>query len=117
MQDDTLGVSVCGFKSRKMNNFLNTRTQIMQLQYGSQKCEKLHIGKRHVNPDICANFEVDVWKDKVIQKEDGSKVLVDSYEGKEDMKSVQSKKYLGQIIQSDGKNVKDRTDKAFGNVN
>ena len=89
----------------------------MQLQYGSQKCEKLHIGKRHVNPDICANFEVDVWKDKVIQKEDGSKVLVDSYEGKEDMKSVQSKKYLGQIIQSDGKNVKDRTDKAFGNVN
>ena len=46
-------------------------------------------------------------------------MLVDSYEGKEDMKSVQSQNYFRQIIQSDGKNdknVKVRTDKAFGNV-
>ena len=27
MKDDTLGISVCGYKSRKMNNFFNTRTQ------------------------------------------------------------------------------------------
>ena len=119
MQDDTLGVSVCGFKSRKMNNFLNTRTQIMKLQFGSDKCEKLHIGKRYVNANICADFEVDVWQDKIMQKEEGSKYLVDRYIGKNNMKTVQFKKYLGQIIQSDGrneKNVKDKTDKAFGNV-
>ena len=119
MQDDTLGVSVCGFKSRKMNNFLNTRTKIMKLQFGSDKCEKLHIGKRHINTNICADFEVDVWQDKIMQKEDGSKYLVDRYIGKKNMKTVQFKKYLGQIIQSDGrneKNVKDKTDKAFGNV-
>ena len=48
MQDDTLGISVCGYKSRKMNNFLNTRTQIMGLQFGSEKCEKLHIGKKNM---------------------------------------------------------------------
>ena len=59
MQDDTLGVSVCGFKSRKMNNFLNTRTNIMGLQFGSDKCEKMHIGKRHVNTNICVDSEVD----------------------------------------------------------
>ena len=53
MKDDTLGISFCGYKSRKMNNFFNTRTQIMRLQFGSEKCEKLHIGKEHVNKDIC----------------------------------------------------------------
>ena len=79
MQDDTLGVSVCGFKSRKMNNFLNTRTQIMKLQFGSDKREKLHIGKIYVNANIFADFEVNVWQDKIMQKENGSKYLVDRY--------------------------------------
>ena len=39
--------------------------------------------------------------------------------GKEAMQEVIEKKYLGQIIQSDGrneKNIKDKTDKAVGNV-
>ena len=69
MQDDTLGVSECGFKSRKMNNFLNTRTKIMGLQFGSQKCEKMHIGKKRFNSDICVNFEVDIWKQQLFCEE------------------------------------------------
>ena len=40
MQDNTLGVSKCGFKSQVMNQFLNTRTSIMNLQFGSKKCKK-----------------------------------------------------------------------------
>ena len=59
MQDDTLGVSQCGY--RLMNNFLNTQTNIMGLQFGRSKCEKMHIGKKKVNVDICAEFEVDAW--------------------------------------------------------
>ena len=46
MVDDTLGVSICGYKTNKMNDFLNTRTKLMNLQYGCDKCEKLHIGKK-----------------------------------------------------------------------
>ena len=69
MQDDTLCVSVCGFKSKKMNNFLNTRTKIMGLQFGSQKCEKMHIGKKHFNYDICVDFEVDIWKEQLVCEE------------------------------------------------
>ena len=61
-QDNTLSVSERGLKSRKMNNFLNTRTKIMGLQSGSQKCEKMHIGKKRFNSDICVDFEVDIWK-------------------------------------------------------
>ena len=119
MQDDTLGVSVCGFKSKKMNNFLNTRTKIMGLQFGSEKCEKMHIGKKHVNSDICVDSEVDVWEDKLVVNENGQHFLIDKHIGKEKMKNVSFKKYLGQVIQSNGKNdlnIKDKTDKAVGNV-
>ena len=45
MQDDTLGVSVCGYKSKKMNNFLNTTTQIMGLQFGSESVRSYTLGK------------------------------------------------------------------------
>ena len=68
MQDDTLGISECGFRSRKMNNFLNTRSSIMNLQFGREKCEKMHIGK-NLNRDICSNLEVDAWKETLVQNE------------------------------------------------
>ena len=32
MQDDTLSVSTCGYKTTKINNLVNTRTNIMGLQ-------------------------------------------------------------------------------------
>ena len=52
MQDDTLGISKCGFQSMEMNNFINTRTNIMGLQFGRDKCVKMHIGKKHVDNNI-----------------------------------------------------------------
>ena len=45
MQDDTLGISECGFPIKKMTNFLNTRANIMNLQFGQEKCEKMHMEK------------------------------------------------------------------------
>ena len=36
MQDDTLVISECGTKSKEMNSFLNTRTNLMGLQYGTE---------------------------------------------------------------------------------
>ena len=120
MQDDTLGISKCGFKSRKMNEFLNTRTNIMGLQFGRDKCEKMHIGKKSKNSNICVDFKVDAWKDDLIKDELEHDTLIDKHIGKEIMKEVTHKKYLGHVIQSDGrndKNIKDKTDKAIGNVN
>ena len=78
MQDDTLGISECGFKSKEMNNFLNTRTNIMNLQFGSEKCEKIHIGKKQ-NKDICSTFSVDSWKEIKVENCDGVKILEDIY--------------------------------------
>ena len=36
MVDDTLGISECGIKTKSMNQFLNTRTNLMNLQFGSE---------------------------------------------------------------------------------
>ena len=119
MQDDTLGISYCGLKSKQMNDFLNEETNKMQLQYGSEKCVKMHISKKR-DKTKCPQLNIDSWKDKLKKNIDGKEVLEDEYKGKEIMENVTEKKYLGNIISSNMKNqmnIKDRTNKAVGNVN
>ena len=91
MQDDTLGISECGIKTKAMNEFLSMRTNLMNLQFGSDKCVKMHVGKQH-NPNICIDLEVDTWKEELIEKSDGYKVLEDRFVGREKMKNVKEKK-------------------------
>ena len=113
MQDDTLGINSCGYKSQKMNMFMNTQTNLMGLQYGRDKCVKMHLGKRTRNLDICIDSKVDAWED-IIENDE----LVDKYIGKEVMNNVTEKTYLGHILQSNSKNEKNITDfnKAVGSV-
>ena len=40
MVDDTLGVSICGYRTNQMHTYLNTRTSIIGLQFGCDKCNK-----------------------------------------------------------------------------
>ena len=118
MQDDTLAISVCGFRTTKTNTLINTRTNIMGLQFGRDKCVKMHIGKT-LNKDICTDCKVDAWKDKLIVQ-DGQDKLEDEFIGEETMKTVQEKKYLGDIIAEDMKNttnIRSKTNKAVGIVN
>ena len=91
----------------------------MNLQFGNDKCEKIHIGKRH-NKDICPTLEVDSWKEVLEVKGLGRKELNDVYGGRKPMKEVSDNNYLGDIISDDGKNqknIKDRTNKSIGNIN
>ena len=108
MQD---GISNCGYKTKQMNEFINARTNIMNLQFGCDKCSKMHIGKR-INKDLCQSVTVDEWKEVVIQNDVGEKELKDKYIGRSIMSDVTVKKYLGDIIASDGRNrynIKDKT--------
>ena len=119
MQDDTLAVSECGNKTTKMNNFLNTHTNIMGLQFGRDKCVKIHVGKL-IQKDGCSQSKVDAWNDKIVEHEDGHEELNDNYIGKEVMKNEESKKYLGSIISADMSNkinIKEKTNIAVGIVN
>ena len=62
----------------------------------------MHIGKRH-NLDICPEVKVDTW-DEVIIKHEGKHEVQEQYIGREAMKSVKDKKYLGSILSHDMKN-------------
>ena len=64
----------------KNARFLNTRANIMNLQFGNTKCKKMLIGKKH-NEDICPTLFVDSWKEEVC-KRDNIKELYDTYIGK-----------------------------------
>ena len=65
IQDDTLGISTCGAKlKKKMNAFLNEQTNIMKLQYGRDKCVKMHIEKKHVVSN-CTEMSADSWKEEI----------------------------------------------------
>ena len=119
MQDDTLTISTCGTKTKQINSLVNTRAIIMGLQFGKGKCVKMHIGKNH-NSDLCGKGRVDYWEDKVVENEEGHCLLEDVYAGEVETETVDETKYLGSVISSDvknDKNIKDKTNKAQGNVN
>ena len=118
MQDDTLAVSVCEINTIKMNTFINTRSNVMGLQFGRDKCVQMHIGKRQ-NSNICSNCKVSAWTERVLTSHEGKHQLQDQYIGEEVMKQVQEKKYLGDIISHDMKNtlnLKAKTNRAIGIV-
>ena len=42
--DDLFTISTCGLNTTMMNQFLNTKTALKKLQFGTTKCVKLHVG-------------------------------------------------------------------------
>ena len=115
MQENTSAISVFGYRSQKMNTFMNKQTNVMGLQFGRDDCQKMLNGKRHRNSDICQDGKVDAWEDVVHNDEH-----IDNNVGKEAMRNVEDKTYIEQIIQNNGKhykNIKDKVNEAVGSVN
>ena len=109
MVDDAIAVTECGNKSCMMNAYLNTKTAIKKLQYGVQKCFKMHVGKACIK-EICPDLYVDGWKMKTVTEvETGKCKQEEEYSGTHGMEEVQAEKYLGDILSNDGKNVKNVT--------
>ena len=65
MVDDALAITECGYKASMMNSYLNTKTSIKKLQYGVDKCFKMHIGRKCIQ-EICPDLYVNGWKVKNI---------------------------------------------------
>ena len=95
MVDDEVTIAECGSKSILTNVFMNNFTESKKLQFGKDKCNKMHIGKDCIN---CVDIRV---------HDDNGKI-------------VKSDKYVGDIIANDGTNtlkIKERTEKGYGIVN
>ena len=90
MVDDTIGISNCGLDSVLMTAHLNAQTNIRKLQFGEDKCHKLHIG---ANTNLCCDNFVHTW---YLERkgEDISSVieLVDKEGGKHLLETVKSDK-------------------------
>ena len=120
MVDDALLVSECGYKSAILNTFINTKTNMKKLQYGTAKCFKMHVGGKCIE-EVCPDLFIDGWKLKKVEVVDTNNFTVeDEYTGQVSMQSVQEEKYLGVILTSDGKNSKNiaaRKNRGVGVVN
>ena len=102
MVDDQISVSHCGLDSALATSHLNTQTNLKRLQFGPQKCLKLHVGRKC---QICPELSIDTWKlEKASDNVTSVVELVDAEGEKHIMEEVDSAKYLGDIIQTDVKN-------------
>ena len=119
MMDDVFCISETGYKTQRMNAFINAKTAFKRLQFGSDKCHVIYIGKdipKHKKPDLF----VDGWIMKEIEdKETGQRTENEEFDGEKDIIESDNEKYLGQIISKDGsntKNVENKTNKGKGLV-
>ena len=44
MVDDVAAISECGVEAVEVNSYLNTKTNLKRLQYGTKKCRQMHVG-------------------------------------------------------------------------
>ena len=61
MVDNTLGIGVCGVKTKKICEFLNRITNFMNLQFECEKCDQLYMDKNQ-NYKICPTLTTDSLK-------------------------------------------------------
>ena len=119
MVDDLFTISTCGYKTTMLNQFLNSKTAMKRLQFGTTKCIKLHVGKT-CNEAICPDLFVDGWKLEVDTNEAGKCIQKESFGGQEVMEEKTEQVYLGDIISNNGthqKNVQARKNKGLGIIN
>ena len=82
----------------KMNSYINCKTNMKKLQFGTTKCHKMHVGKPSV---CCPTITVDSWKIK-----DTGEIQIDIFEGEVEIEISDEEQYLGDFIASDGTNDK-----------
>ena len=79
------------------------KTNMKKLQYGADKCVKLHIGS---DKTVCPDLLIDKWKivDDEDKAEPSESSIKDVYCGKHLVEEKRKERYLGDIIDSNGKN-------------
>ena len=104
MVDDLVCISNCGSKSVEMNAYINSKTNQKKLQFGLNKCHKMHVG---TSKPYCPQLKLDSWEVKnVMNIQTGEYELKDQFEGSKGMEESVMEKYLGDLITNDGSNAK-----------
>ena len=107
MVDDLLCISTCGVNSLLMNSFIKSKSNFKKLQFGVDKCHKIHVGKNRV---VCPSLNIDKWKIKqkaALENNDPS--VEDIHDGDHTIQNSNDQKYLGDVICNNGRNDKNIT--------
>ena len=117
MVDDVVNISECGVESVALNAYINAKSNSKKLQFGKEKCHKLHIG---CNKESCPELFLDTWKiEETDELNTGRKVFNDVVGDDYAIENSDEERYLGDLITSDGRNTKNlaaRKAKAVGIV-
>ena len=106
MVDDLLCISECGYKTASAHAYLSFKTDSKKLQFGAQKCKKLHVGKNFEDYK-CQTLKIQNWNElEVVDEETGMDVIEDICSDALEMEQKMEDKYLGDIISVDGRNIK-----------
>ena len=120
MVGDVLAISESGYKTNRLNAFINAKTAVKMLQFGPDKCHIMHVGM-NIPAYKKSKLFVDGWEMKEItDKNTGEVKNHESFQGGCIITESSNEKYLGQIITSDGTNaanVKNRCNKGAGMIN
>ena len=120
MVDDVFIISESGYKTQRLNGFINAKTAAKRLQFGAKKCQVMHVGK-HIPKHKKTDLYVDGWlMDETDNKNTNIKDAEEKFNGEEEIIQTDNTKYLGQIISNDGtntKNIENRAQKGIGLVN
>ena len=104
MVDDLIAVSKCGSEAVEMNAYLNAKTNLKKLQFGEEKCHKMHIGAPN---DICPELFIDAWKVEHTKEMDTDQYnLKDELSDEYQIEKTDEEKYLGDVISANGENDK-----------
>ena len=112
LMDDMWAVTEEGIKANIMNAYINFHSANKGLQFNTSKCKTLLMGKKQKLYQT-KPLEVDSWK----YSYDREGNLSESYDGKSQMEEVNSIKYLGFIISSDGTNSENISSKQIKSIN
>ena len=120
MVDDILYITESGYKACRANAFINAKTVLKRLQFGTEKCQLMYVGK-NIQEHKKIELYVDGWKMQEVQDElTGDLMCKETFDGEHELDVSNVEKYLGQILSNDGSNVKNvarRAGKGSGMVN
>ena len=93
----------------------NAKTNLKKLQFGPEKCHKIHVGKKK---PYCPELSIDSWNLELKNGvETRNEEISDIFYGDVEMEESHEDKYLGDIVTNDGtnkKNIAARKGKGFG---
>ena len=104
MMDDLISISECGLKTTMANSYIRFKSLSKKLQFGSEKCKKMHVGK--VKEEYkCQPLFVDKWEEAFVE-DSGVFKIEDQCNGEDVMEDKEEEKYLGDVVSNDVRNIK-----------